>query len=339
MTKISVIVPIYNAALYVEKCVESILNQSFKDFELLLVDDRGVDNSMEIVAQVLARYPDASARIITQPFNKGVSSARNVGTLAATGQYIYYIDSDDFMAPYALELLINASGSEGADVVYGDHYNVAYPGEVVTSEHRIDEPRMVAEQLPSPMLWVDYWPVVIPSPWNILIRRSMLAEHKIDFTEGVVYEDVLWNLKILAAAKDVVYMREPTYYYRLQNESIMRGAIKPRNIESALVFCRQAIEFIDSLSADMDSHRVAYLTRAVKVRKINIIKQILGVKDVKVSQKIAYIRRVNSCGGGLVAYDRMGLPQFTKALSYALGMPAAIGYLYAMAIDKLPRKR
>lgn len=339
MAKISVIVPIYNAALYIEQCVESILSQSFKDFELLLVDDRGSDDSLEIVAGVLARYPDASARVITQPFNKGVSAARNAGTLAAIGQYIYYIDSDDFMAPNALDMMIKASKSESADVVYGDYYSITHSGEVVAHEHRIDYPRMVDEHLSSPSLWVDYWPVVVPSPWNILVRRQMLIDHNINFTEGVVYEDLLWNLKILAAAADVAYLDKPTYYYRLHNESIMRGAVKPRNIESWLVFCEQTFEFIDSMAKGLDSHRIAYLSRAINVRKINALKQILEIKDVNRSQKINYLRRANGCGCKLHAYDRQGLPPFTKALSYALNMPATVGYLYAKAIDKLPRKR
>lgn len=339
MAKISVIVPIYKAALYIEQCVESILCQSFKDFELLLVDDRGGDDSLEIVAGVLARYPDASVRIITQPCNKGVSAARNAGTLEATGKYLYYIDSDDFMAPDALEMMIKASKSESADVVYGDYYSITYSGELVAREHRIDCPRMVDENLPSPGIWVDYWPVVVTSPWNILIRREMLIERKIDFTEGVVYEDVLWNLKILFAAKDLVYLEEPTYYYRLHNESIMRRAIKPHNIESWLIFCEQASDFIDSLVEELDECRIAYLRRAVNVRKINVVKQILEIKDIKTLQKIGYLQRANGCGGKLDAYDRRGLPTFTKALSYALNMPAVIGYLYAVAIDKLPRKR
>lgn len=339
MAKVSIIVPVYNVKLYIETCLESIMEQNFKDFELILVDDRGSDNSMELARGVLDRYVGRGFRVITQPENRGISAARNTGTAQALGEYIYYVDSDDYIAPGALQTLVQAIEDNDADVVIADFYNVTFDGKSTTKMQKLDCERVEDQALPSPMRWVDYWPVMATSPWNTLVKRSLLEENKIDFTEGVIYEDQLWGLKLLFAAREVVYLREPTYCYRIRDSSLMRTPIKKSNVESWVVFCEQASELLNSRKGELDSARMACLSRAVNVRKVNVVKHVLELQDVNTCHKIDYIRRAKRCGNRPNGYDREPLPPFTRVLSYALNMPPTLGYWYARMVDKLPHKR
>ena len=120
--KVSIIVPVYNVAKYIERCLLSVLNQTWPDLEVILVNDCTPDNSMEIVRRVVASHPrGAVVRCLEHEENRGLSAARNTGILASVGDYLYFLDSDDYISANAIELLADAAVQKRPDFVIGNY--------------------------------------------------------------------------------------------------------------------------------------------------------------------------------------------------------------------------
>ena len=115
MAKISVVLPIYNVGKYIEKCLESIQNQTFKDFEAICVDDCGTDNSIEIAQRFIEK--DSRFKLVRHEHNRGLSAARNTGIDMATGEYIVFIDSDDWVEPTLLEKILDGFKESKTDSI------------------------------------------------------------------------------------------------------------------------------------------------------------------------------------------------------------------------------
>ena len=121
MPLVSVIVPVYNVSEYLPNCLDSIKKQSFKDYEIIIINDSSPDNSAEIIDDFIHNNPELSISIINHPENKGLSAARNSGIRIAKGEYLYFIDSDDDILPDCLELLTQDIKNESLDVVIGEN--------------------------------------------------------------------------------------------------------------------------------------------------------------------------------------------------------------------------
>ena len=119
--KISVVIPVYKVENYIERCVRSLMEQTFQDVEFLFVDDASPDRSMEIVRQITSSYK-RNVRFLKHDENRGLPSARNTGLRAAEGEYIYHCDSDDWLEPTMLEKMAGAAMAKDADFVYCDFY-------------------------------------------------------------------------------------------------------------------------------------------------------------------------------------------------------------------------
>ena len=117
---ISVVVPIYNVERYIKVCIDSILAQTFQDFEIIIVDDASTDNSYNICQKLYGG--NEKVRIVRHEENQGLGPARNTGITDARGKYIFFVDSDDFILPNALEILYNAAESSGAEIVHASQY-------------------------------------------------------------------------------------------------------------------------------------------------------------------------------------------------------------------------
>lgn len=333
--KISVIVPVYNVEQYIEQCIRSIAQQSFSDFELLLVDDCGTDKSMAVAVQVLKEYPDVSVRVITHSVNQGLSAARNTGMRLCEGEYVCFVDSDDFLEIDALEKLVVAIGDSNADFVMADFWDVDHRGKGRKLVKRVDYSRLAS----TPVLKsIEYWSAMRVAAWNTLIKRELIQKHNLTFTDGMLYEDQLWSMKILFATQRVLHLAQPTYCYRLRENSIITSVAKPLNIVSWLSFYEDAEKLINANSTQLTVLDTKNLRSAVDSRKVVTLKQIIELDGATAAQKRDYMSRLKKCSSKL-ELDRSKLPPFSRALSYALNMPPAIGYLYAKILNKMPHSR
>lgn len=204
MAKISVIVPVYNVAPYIRRCLNSILEQTFGDFEVLCVNDCTPDDSMKIVDEFIERYPGKVKRLDNEK-NLGLGASRDRGMKSASGQYLVFFDSDDYVKPDFLETYIRELERTGADIAVGGYIRVSGEKEVVFSMR--DTPDM---------------PWLYPAVWMRMYRRSFLQEHGLDFRGIRTYEDNPFNYRCLLEGAGITVIDYCGYYYVCNPASITR---------------------------------------------------------------------------------------------------------------------
>lgn len=202
-TKISVIVPVYNTEKYLDECLQSILSQTFQEFEILAVDDGSIDGSAQIIQNYVQKYPKIVRAFFQE--NSGQSSARNLALRNAKGEYISFVDSDDFIGPQFLEQLYETAEKKSSDMVICNYTKVSEDGK----KRKVFDVNFVEGE------------VRIPSytACNRLIRKEMLDKYQIFFKEGVICEDIPFILKIEAVAKNIKTVSMASYYYRTNPKS------------------------------------------------------------------------------------------------------------------------
>ena len=206
---VSIIVPVYNAERTIRRCIESIVNQEYADYELLLVDDGSVDASGAICDEYAAR--DSRIRVFHKA-NSGVSASRNLALDYARGQYLQFLDSDDWITPDATRSLVRAMESEPCDMVISDFYRVV--GERVCQKGDIDEDDvMTREEFAAHMMEApaDFYYGVL---WNKLYRRSIVEAHQLRMDPKISWcEDFMFNLEYIRHAQLFRAIQIPIYYY------------------------------------------------------------------------------------------------------------------------------
>ena len=223
--KISVIIPVYNVAEYLRACVDSVLQNDCADCEILLVDDGSTDGICPGLCDAIAAERPELVRVIHQE-NRGLGGARNRGLEEARGEYVFFPDSDDTIAPETLSLLKKAAEDTGADVIAFDFCTVTPAGEMT--------PQKPGFALPEGAFSLDGCPEMLtfsPSAWTKLWRRSLFTDHGIRFPERVWYEDIRTSPKLYAVAEKIVYLPVVLYHYLLRPGSIMNNAKLERNRE------------------------------------------------------------------------------------------------------------
>lgn len=221
---ISVIIPVYNVADYLPRCLDSILSQDCGDVEVILVDDGSTDGqSGRICDDYAARRPEV-VRTIHQA-NQGLGGARNTGLEAAKGEYVFFVDSDDYLAPETLDRLRAAIEEYQSDIVTFGF--VVDKNGTLTERHLDDLPVDRAFTLTDTRKLL----LAAPNAWNRVWKKRLFLESGIRFPERVWYEDIRTTMKLFALAKSVVYLPETFYRYVVREGSITRNINVDRNRE------------------------------------------------------------------------------------------------------------
>jgi len=221
--KISVIVPMFNAEAYIEKCIESILNQTINDdIEIIVINDGSTDNSLDIVKKF-----EIDGVIVKNILNEGVSKARNVGLSLASGQYIMFVDSDDWISNIMCEKLLNAIESINADLVMCDYYNESIRGANINKlfdcEGKIFTNDEFDHVFVNGIIGLHGDQLINPaksdrliSVWAKLYKRSIIVDNNITFIDLklVPSECQLFNLEYFSQCHNAVYLNKPLYHYR-----------------------------------------------------------------------------------------------------------------------------
>lgn len=238
MYKISLIIPIYNVSKYIEKSLLSALNQSFESIEYILIDDCGTDNSMILVDEILKNHPRRNDVFIHRhEKNLGLSAARNSGINLATGEYIFFMDSDDEIKPDCLELHYKEITECGADFTTANFEFTGINTTVHASTIRQFDIKVNEDIIKS--FFNRKWSV---SAANKLYKRSFLLSHNIEFTPNLLHEDILWMYLISIYASKVVLIPNNSYIYKIRKNSITTSRNSSSKIESMIYI----IDFIFS---------------------------------------------------------------------------------------------
>lgn len=259
---VSVVMPVYNVERYVDECLQSVLDQTYKHMEVIVVDDCGTDQSMAVVEQCLSRnryekcadaevYASTTAgktvKILHHNHNRGLSAARNTGIDVATGEYVYFIDSDDTITPNCIELLVEqAERHPGVDMVQGGIWS--------------DDPEMNRYvHRPS-----DVWHVgaisvgekacrklllkgcMCAMACNRMVKLDLICENNLYFKEGIIHEDELWTYMLGNCVSSIAFHSGETYFYRHNESGIMSETKSER---SAKDYCFIADYILSHLPA------------------------------------------------------------------------------------------
>lgn len=249
---ISVIVPVYNVEKYLWECIDSVLKQTYTNFEVILVDDGSKDSSKYICEEYAVK--DARIKVMAKE-NGGASSARNLGLTVAKGEYIYFLDSDDWIVEDALEKLLKICESSHAEVVFFDAYSVdEETGKVTTSHYshkknyQINQGYRLMEELISNK---DFH----VAPWLFFIRKDLLDRKRLKFEEGIIYEDMIFTYKLFCESQRAVHLPEYLYYRRYRENSVMTSRIKKKNFDSAIKVYYEVHDYWKKLPDDRKSER------------------------------------------------------------------------------------
>lgn len=215
MIQLSIIVPFYNVEEYIEECIRSFYNQDIplSEYEVICVNDCSPDNSVEIVKKLQKEY--SNLILIEHTENKKQGGARNTGLRYAKGEYIWFVDSDDYVIPNVLNLLCTSALNNTLDILQFDYISdkkVTFSNEKSMKTIKSGEEYLFEDNSP---IWYDK----ICGPWRQLFKRQFLVENNLQFVENVQYEDTDYILKAFLLANKVQYLVVKSYYYRIINTS------------------------------------------------------------------------------------------------------------------------
>lgn len=227
MTKVSIIVPFYGVEKYIDKCLNSLVNQTLKDIEIIMVNDETPDNSQDIVDKYLKQYKNV--KCIKQK-NGGLGNARNTGLKKATGEYILYVDSDDFIDIHMCEEMYNSAIKNKSDIVIcgNNEVNEDYEVTKVSSCYSYEDHKNIKLNLLLGKVCV----------WNKLFKKSYLDKHNISFRSKIWYEDIDYTTILCYQTKKISFVDKPFYNYLIREGSIMNNKKLEKNMDLIQAFDR-----------------------------------------------------------------------------------------------------
>lgn len=209
---VTIITPLYKVADFIERCAVSLFEQTYSQIEYVFVDDCSPDNSVQVLEEVVSRYPKRSGnvKIIRHHVNKGVAAARNSGIENATGDYVYYVDADDWLEKDAIEKMVLAAERNNADIVaVGWYLSLTKNERNMPMPNYTDAESALRAMLSGQMRW---------NLWLYMIRRSIYDNHGFRYIEGEnVGEDMYMLIRLFAQSASIVFIKEPLYHYIRQN--------------------------------------------------------------------------------------------------------------------------
>ena len=224
---ISIIVPVYNVEKYLNKCVESIIENTYKKIEIILVDDGSTDKSGEMCDELSER--DSRIKVIHK-LNGGLSSARNAGLEIATGEYISFVDSDDYIAPIMYERMMDAAIKNNADIIQCGVYKVSETG-VVSTAFEVQDWCCKGTDILDYFYAMHKIPVMV---CNKLFRKSIIGSHRMML--GRNNEDNIFIIDVLQELRCVVSVHEQYYYYLTRSNSIMGSTFTEKKFDSIYAY-------------------------------------------------------------------------------------------------------
>lgn len=290
--KVSIIIPIYRSEAYIVQCMDSIARQTFHDYEVILVNDGSPDKSTEIITKFISENRLKNFQLVNKD-NKGVSSARNAGLRLANGEWIAFIDSDDWVEPNYLENMLASIAQNDSDLCLCgyDAYEMA--------EQRFDPwssyPQKVGK-IPDDLAALTSFDYI----WGRLYKKSILDAHKIFFNEKILYcEDNAFNFDYIRAIKSFSCVDEVGYHYRRGHTSALsRSLVQPR----------MRVHFIDHAQRFWDSFDEEIMIATLKTNRSfariiwNVISTAIIVDILEKNKTAAKTRMNSSMGRAVKAY-------------------------------------
>lgn len=290
--KVSVIVPVYNAQKHIGRCIDSILNQTFREFEIIIINDGSKDKSSIICDNYARQYDNIT---VIHKENEGVSIARNIGISIAKGQYITFVDSDDYIDNTFLEYSVNKMDND-IDLYISGLVMETFNGEdIIKKDEYLGKNYEYSVKKLLENLNIDYPLICICGPWCKIYRKSILEEYNIKFNEELsLGEDTSFNIDYLSKCNKIYFSNEYFYHYRRENENSLFSRYNKDNYEvHKMVYdkmrllynqvncCNESMNRFEKMYIDLLIGCIHYEFRHDSKRKKEVIKNIKNNKFIK----------------------------------------------------------
>ena len=316
--KVSIIVPVYNVELYLEECIDSVINQTYENLEIIIVEDGSTDNS----GMICDAYENKDERItVIHKENGGLSSARNAGLDSATGEYIYFLDSDDYIEHNAIELLVNDINNNDSVVSILDG-NIFYEKGIETrhtnsyARHNKYE-TCNGKKLLESLLKVDEYRTAVPF---LFFKMSFFEKYKLRFKEGIIHEDELFTALVFLTDAKVSHCYHRLYNYRIRPASIMTASAMSRRFESMLTIYNELAKMYKNKTASGEAATM-YLIREAKsvIGKYNLLSE---------EQKLDYAEKYKKFKKNVMGFKGFG------DIKLKIKCSGKIGNIYYRLVNK-----
>lgn len=224
---LSIIIPVYNVELYLKECIDSVIKQDIENYEIICINDGSTDESFRILKNYSEKYN--FIKVLNQK-NKGLSETRNVGLFKASGEFIIFLDSDDFIKENSLKDLIKIIKENKLEVLAYNYINYYNKKKYFIEDRKITQNKT--------MTGIEYYKEMskdksCPMSWLNIYRKDFLIANGLKFCEGIIHEDVEFMIRMLPKVKKMQYINNPIYYYRKRSGSIMNSErFNPKKRES-----------------------------------------------------------------------------------------------------------
>lgn len=260
MKKVSIIVPVYNVEKYLKECLESILEQNFTDYEIICIDDASTDHSENILATYKKRYNNLS--VIRHTENMGLSAARNTGLKYAVGEYVWFVDSDDMIAPSTLKKIYYIAKENSVDIVYFDMLRI---NEEDYKKNLFI--KTLSEECNAICTGKDFFCQLVENHkiglevCRQFIRREFLIKQNIVFYEGILHEDEIFSFLCMMNAEKVVGVNGKYYIYRQRKGSIMHNKSYRRSESIFVVLIQIMAYWVSHVFTERENQAIAQYFR------------------------------------------------------------------------------
>ncbi len=253
--KVSIIIPIYNVSDYVERCLHSVMEQSYQDIECILVDDCTPDDSIEKCQRMIDKYCGSiQFKIFHHEQNRGLSAARNTGMDAANGEYIFFLDSDDDIYPNCIKSLVDAiNKEEGIDWAWG---------KLKDSNNSNIRPNIASGIYANDLDLMKQF-IRAPMAYNKLYKYIFIKNNKLRFKEGLIHEDDLWSFMVACHSRRISICEDITYHYYHNPNGIMAKPLSIRYPHYCKVFS-EMIRYAKITHLWNDKYVYEYIIRQIK---------------------------------------------------------------------------
>lgn len=237
---ISVIIPVYNVEDYLRECVDSVINQTYKNLEIILVDDGSTDSSGKICDD----YAEKDERIaVIHQKNGGLSAARNAGLDKSSGEYIYFLDSDDYVADNTFETLLSIAEKDNSDIVFFDAVSFADTPDFTVKQNYVRKNKYKTDKGYDVFSAMCNNKEFHSAVYLMLFKSDFIVNNKLNFTPGLLHEDMIFTYQALCFAKVVSQCDKPLYYRRYRKNSIMTSSKTQKHFESCIDVCKINTKF------------------------------------------------------------------------------------------------
>lgn len=305
---ISVIIPVYNVEAYVRECLDSVLNQSFEDYEIICVNDGSTDNS----GMILEEYEKRSdkLRVIYQE-NKGLSEARNTGIRHATGKYICFLDSDDLLVQDALKKMWVGAEEAGSDILTYEIHSCVYENDCLKKTENKSDRWCVKGEYEGIREGRDFLTDRIEhndfifACWLLLIRSAWLRRKGISFCPGMLYEDTIFSVECYLQCERMRHLKEGLYIYRIRENSIMTQKYTYKHLYSSIWEYSEYLRIIcQCTKSEREKNAILTIARA-ELRKAKVISRNLSEKEYRKMDNLSGLYTLLAENMGILRSDIM----------------------------------